>query len=207
MRKIPILIGGSGEKRTLPAVARHADIWHTFLPIDQFNRASKLVGELATANGRNDSDIERSSVWETPGDADAYRGAGVTLFTTEIHPTEAGYDFSTLEKMVAWRDAVSDVSETTVPIRRVTVKSERPFDDVVAAVYAGLGMVEHFDGLVRRWSAATDREEFDAVIEPVAGSSGLIEFLSLRPRRACSRFETPTAAAGCSGSSRATPSR
>jgi uncharacterized protein (DUF302 family) len=73
---------------------------------------------------------------------------------------------------------VSEVSETTVPIRRVTVRSERPFDDVVAAVYSGLGMVEHFDGLVRRWSAATHREQFDAVVEPVAGSSGLIEFVS-----------------------------
>jgi uncharacterized protein (DUF302 family) len=73
---------------------------------------------------------------------------------------------------------MSEVSETTVPIQRVTVRSERPFDDVVAAVYAGLGMVEHFDGLVRRWSSATGRDEFDAVVEPVAGSSGLIEFVS-----------------------------
>ena len=104
MHEIPILIGGSGEKRTLPAVARHADIWHTFLPIDQFNRASKIVGELAAANGRNDADIERSSVWENARDADAYRNAGVTLFTTEIHPTAEGYDFSTLEKMIEWRD-------------------------------------------------------------------------------------------------------
>ena len=40
-------------------------------------------------------------------------------------------------------------------------------------------MLEHFDGLVRKWSAATSREEFDALIEPIAGSSGLIEFLSL----------------------------
>ena len=101
---IPILIGGAGQKRTLPAVARHADIWHAFLPIDQFNRASKIVGEHATANGRHDSDIERSSVWESAQDGDAYRDAGVTLFTTEIHPTPAGYDFTTLEKMIAWRD-------------------------------------------------------------------------------------------------------
>jgi len=104
LHHIPILIGGAGEKRTLPAVARHADIWHAFLPLDQFARASKIVGELARANGRNDSDIERSTLWENPQSADAYRDAGVTLFTTDITPTAAGYDFSTLEKMIAWRD-------------------------------------------------------------------------------------------------------
>lgn len=58
----------------------------------------------ATAHGRNDSDIERSSLWEDAGAAEAYRDAGVTLFTTEIHPDTAGYDFGTLETMVAWRD-------------------------------------------------------------------------------------------------------
>jgi probable F420-dependent oxidoreductase len=105
VRDIPILIGGSGPKRSLPAVAKHADIWHAFLPVDQFIRASKLVDELATANGRNGSDIERSSVWENAKDGDAYRDAGVTLFTNEIHPTAAGYDFSILEKMIEWRDS------------------------------------------------------------------------------------------------------
>jgi hypothetical protein len=85
-------------------VAKHADIWHAFLPVDKFTEASKLVGELAEANGRKDSDIERSSVWENAKDADAYRDAGVTLFTNEIHPTAEGYDFSILEKMIVWRD-------------------------------------------------------------------------------------------------------
>jgi alkanesulfonate monooxygenase SsuD/methylene tetrahydromethanopterin reductase-like flavin-dependent oxidoreductase (luciferase family) len=105
VRDIPILIGGSGPKRSLPAVAKHADIWHAFLPVDKFTEASKLVGELAEANGRNDSDIERSSVWENAKDGDAYRDAGVTLFTNEIHPTAEGYDFSILEKMIEWRDS------------------------------------------------------------------------------------------------------
>jgi alkanesulfonate monooxygenase SsuD/methylene tetrahydromethanopterin reductase-like flavin-dependent oxidoreductase (luciferase family) len=31
-------------------------------------------------------------------------GAGVTLFTTEIRPDHNGYDFSELQKMLAWRD-------------------------------------------------------------------------------------------------------
>ena len=105
VRDIPILIGGSGPKRSLPAVAKHADIWHAFLPIDKFIEASKLVGELAEANGRKDSDIERSSVWESPREADAYRDAGVSLFTTEIGPDADGYDFTVVEQMVKWRDA------------------------------------------------------------------------------------------------------
>jgi uncharacterized protein (DUF302 family) len=75
--------------------------------------------------------------------------------------------------------AKSQISETTFAIHRVTVTSARPFDDVVAALYAGLGRVPNFAALVQDWSAATDRDEFDAVVGPVAGSSGLIEFLSL----------------------------
>src|SRR3954451_19475592 len=57
---IPILIGGSGVKRTLPAVAKHADIWHSFLPVEKFRQASDVLRELAEANGRRDADIERS---------------------------------------------------------------------------------------------------------------------------------------------------
>ena len=32
---------------------------------------------------------------------------GVTLFTTEIHPTEDGYDFSELKDMIDWRDQIN----------------------------------------------------------------------------------------------------
>ena len=72
-----------------------------------------------------------------------------------------------------------ETTETTVPISRVTVHTARPFDDVVAAVYAGLGRVSDFRGLVERWSTARDAAELEAAVGAVAGSSGLIEFLSL----------------------------
>ena len=69
--------------------------------------------------------------------------------------------------------------EEVVELRRFSVTTDRPFDDVVAAVYAGLGRVPDFRESVRSWSAASDRAEFDAMVEPLAGSSGLIEFMSL----------------------------
>jgi probable F420-dependent oxidoreductase len=105
VRKIPILIGGSGAKRTIPAVARYADLWHTFLPLDQFQKASTTVDELAAQVGRKGSDIERSVNWDGAASADAYRDAGATTFTTEIHPTSDGYDFTVLNAMLAWRDS------------------------------------------------------------------------------------------------------
>jgi hypothetical protein len=73
---------------------------------------------------------------------------------------------------------MAETVETTISVQRVTVRSERPFDDVVAGVYAGLGRQDLRD-LLRRSTSATTREDFDAVFEPAAGSSGLMEFLSL----------------------------
>jgi len=105
VRDIPILIGGSGPKRTLPAVARHADIWHTFLDVEAYGKATALVDELATRAGRNGGDIERSVTWWGTDTVDAYLHAGATTFITEIHPTSAqGFDFGVLEEMISWRD-------------------------------------------------------------------------------------------------------
>ena len=72
-----------------------------------------------------------------------------------------------------------ETTETTVPITRVTVSTQRPFDEVAAAVYTGLGRVPDFGALVQKWSAARDADEFEATVGAASGSSGLIEFLSL----------------------------
>lgn len=74
---------------------------------------------------------------------------------------------------------MSREAEATVEIRRVTVTTGRPFDDVVSAVYAGLGRVADFGGFVSRAGATGNRDAYDAVIAAVTGSSGLIEFTTL----------------------------
>lgn len=105
VHEIPILIGGTGPKRTLPAVVRYADIWHTFLSVDSFIEATARVDDLAAAAGRFGSDIERSVHWFGADIAEAYQAAGATTFITEIEPDPiTGYDFGTVEEMLTWRD-------------------------------------------------------------------------------------------------------
>lgn len=104
VRKIPILIGGMGVRRSLPIVARHADIWHTFASVDEFRRKNGILKQLAADAGRDERRIERAVHWTGRGTADAFTAEGVTLFTTEIHPTDDGYDFGEFKDMIAWRD-------------------------------------------------------------------------------------------------------
>ncbi len=103
VRKLPILIGGTGPKRSLPAVARHADIWHAFQDLDAFRRSSDRVDELAATFGRNGADIERSTLWENAHGADAFREEGVTLFQIELS-SDDGYDLTSLKQVLTWRD-------------------------------------------------------------------------------------------------------
>jgi probable F420-dependent oxidoreductase len=104
VRNIPILIGGVGVKRTLPLVAKHADIWHTFATVPEFQGKNAILRDLVAQEGRDDNEIERSVHWTGRENADAFVAEGVTLFTTEIHPTVDGYDFGELKDMLGWRD-------------------------------------------------------------------------------------------------------
>lgn len=113
VRQIPILIGGAGEKRTIPLVARYAHIWHAFADIDTYRRKNNLLIAAADRIGRDHSEIERSTSWGldpkkglTTAEADAYADAGVTLFTIGINP-DPDYDLSVLDAPLAWRDSRS----------------------------------------------------------------------------------------------------
>ncbi len=57
----PIWIGGAGPRRTLPLVARYADVWHTWGSPSSLADANARVDELAAEAGRDPSDIVRAS--------------------------------------------------------------------------------------------------------------------------------------------------
>ncbi len=57
----PIWIGASGERKMLPLVARHADVWHTFGDPATFARKSQLLDDLAVDAGRDPASITRAT--------------------------------------------------------------------------------------------------------------------------------------------------
>ncbi|MGE0544708.1 MAG: LLM class F420-dependent oxidoreductase [Dehalococcoidia bacterium] len=61
--RIPLLVGGSGEQRILPLVARYADEWNmTGATPDRFRAKAAVLDEHCRAIGRNPAEIERSTM-------------------------------------------------------------------------------------------------------------------------------------------------
>jgi hypothetical protein len=105
-RKIPVLIGGGGEKKTLRLVAQHADIWHSFSDLETFERKQGVLAEHCAAVGRDPGEIELSVGAPAGEPAEVGRplmDAGATLFTVGVGGPD--YDLGQLKKWLAWRDA------------------------------------------------------------------------------------------------------
>src|SRR6476646_8205467 len=102
-RKIPVLIGGGGEKKTLRLVARHADIWHSFSDLATLERKTEILRRHCADVGRDPGDIELS-VGAPKGDparvGPALLDAGATLFTVGLD----GPDYDNLAPLKPWLD-------------------------------------------------------------------------------------------------------
>ncbi|MEA2537273.1 MAG: hypothetical protein QOF11_1507 [Chloroflexota bacterium] len=57
---LPILIGGSGPKKTLRSVARHADAWNTSGTLEEVAARDAILREHCLAVGRDHTEIERT---------------------------------------------------------------------------------------------------------------------------------------------------
>jgi alkanesulfonate monooxygenase SsuD/methylene tetrahydromethanopterin reductase-like flavin-dependent oxidoreductase (luciferase family) len=106
LRRIPVLIGGSGERKTLRIAAEHADIWHAEGEVDVYrHKAEVLAGHCATV-GRDPSEIEHS--WSVEVDeierADTLVDAGVGHVLVKINGSERGYDLGPVRELVQWRE-------------------------------------------------------------------------------------------------------
>jgi alkanesulfonate monooxygenase SsuD/methylene tetrahydromethanopterin reductase-like flavin-dependent oxidoreductase (luciferase family) len=106
-RRIPVLIGGGGEKKTLRLVARHADIWHGFGDVATVERKVAILRQHCADVGRDPAEIEISTgVGGDPERAGpALLALGTTLFTVSAGGPD--FDMTELRRWLAWRDSVN----------------------------------------------------------------------------------------------------
>ncbi len=58
--RVPIMIGGSGEKKTLRTVARHADMWNVFGDATRLAAKDAILRQHCEEVGRDQAEIERT---------------------------------------------------------------------------------------------------------------------------------------------------
>ncbi len=102
--KLPVLVGGSGEKVTLRLTAEHADAWNSFGPPENYAHKNSVLDRWCAEIGRDPSEIERT-VLISADDVelvDAYLEAGATHL---IVMTGTPFDLAPIERLIARRDA------------------------------------------------------------------------------------------------------
>jgi probable F420-dependent oxidoreductase len=111
-RRIPILIGGSGERKTLRLVAQHADMWHTFVPPAELPHKLDVLRSWCDEVGRDIADIEITSGTSVRALGsldevvlDEQFALGITTFIAAVDGPD--YDLDPLRRLVAWRDSRS----------------------------------------------------------------------------------------------------
>src|SRR5262249_2146860 len=59
-KHLPILIGGSGERKTLHTVAKYADAWNTGGDLERVRHKDEVLRRWCDEVGRDESEIERT---------------------------------------------------------------------------------------------------------------------------------------------------
>ena len=97
--RLPILIGGSGEKVTLRLVAEYADAWNTFGPAESFAQKNRVLDDWCARLDRKPGQIERT-VAINAGEVDtwpAYLDAGADHLIVMVGPP---FDIAPVERLL-----------------------------------------------------------------------------------------------------------
>ena len=108
-RKIPIIIGGSGEKKTLNYTSQHADVWHSWWN-DQWEHKNSVLNDWCAKNGRDPAKVQRSvgvDIDKVQDWDELFAG----LASADVHEVTVGaggpnYDLSRLTRFIDWRDSL-----------------------------------------------------------------------------------------------------
>ena len=89
-QRLPVLVGGSGERRTLRIAAAHADAWHAWASPEEFARLSGVLDQHCAAVGRDPGSIRRvtGGIPENGTELAAYAAAGADEYVVRDHRDE-----------------------------------------------------------------------------------------------------------------------
>ncbi len=113
---LPIMIGGSGERKTLRIVARHADIWNAFGTPETLARKDEILRAHCADVGRDQATIERTvgckiTIRRTEADAERARRALLEHNRTSLERVEGDATF--------WTGTPEQVARTMIDYRQI----------------------------------------------------------------------------------------
>ncbi|MCR2764586.1 LLM class F420-dependent oxidoreductase [Microbacterium sp. zg.B48] len=104
-RQIPVMVGGKGEQKTLRIVAKHADIWHSFVAPEEIAHKVRVIENWGERDGHDTSGLIVSNELHARDEdvADQLFAAGTRLFTLGFQGPD--WDFALVQRWLDWRDA------------------------------------------------------------------------------------------------------
>jgi alkanesulfonate monooxygenase SsuD/methylene tetrahydromethanopterin reductase-like flavin-dependent oxidoreductase (luciferase family) len=129
--RLPVMIGGGGERKTLRIVAQWADIWNVFGLPDELARKDAILRDHCEAVGRNEREIERTvgcKITIRGTDEEAHRALEAILRHNRMTPPDVADDHT------FWTGTPERIAETMIAYRRVgfhtfLVESPAPYDE------------------------------------------------------------------------------
>jgi F420-dependent oxidoreductase-like protein len=125
--RLPILIGGGGEKKTLRIVARHADLWNGFGTPDVILRKIDILREHCAVVGRDPSDI---SVTVNLGIIVRDTTAGIRARLDEIGEVAGFPDYAASNQPYGSPEIVAErlAAYAAVGVREIIAVMPAPYD-------------------------------------------------------------------------------
>jgi alkanesulfonate monooxygenase SsuD/methylene tetrahydromethanopterin reductase-like flavin-dependent oxidoreductase (luciferase family) len=125
-RRLPIMIGGSGEKKTLRTVAKYADMWNAMGSVEKLTHKVEVLRGHCEDVGRNIADIEftlgiKATIRDSEKEADRVWKAAMEHNRTPMSRVEADDTF--------WNGTAEQLAEKLGPYIELgfrTVISEQP---------------------------------------------------------------------------------
>jgi alkanesulfonate monooxygenase SsuD/methylene tetrahydromethanopterin reductase-like flavin-dependent oxidoreductase (luciferase family) len=130
-RHLPIMIGGSGEKKTLRTVAKYADMWNGMGELDKMRHKVEVLRQHCADVGRDPSEIEftlgiKATIRDTEAEATRVMEAALAHNRTPLSWIEGDSTF--------WNGTSEQLAEKLAPyvelgFRTVISEQPAPYDD------------------------------------------------------------------------------